>query len=391
MQMPLNIGEVMKAAADTDAARRMPISISIFFDCECDDNLIDCVAGAFATNAPAARVTMQAYPVHMPQLDFDTDLAVLVAGLSQNTGVFAQRLRHSGVPVLVVTDMPQIVTELAIAQGHALLEDDLVFPSAQADGALLPADRDLNSEPYALTCERRKSLLSRMGDWVVSTFKDKRLAFALAFDFVRRPLSMDFVNATAVQNAAIGMVVVSPGADMPVMTLNQAKMVLQIAAAYGQDLGRERAIELIGVVGGGFACRAVARQLAAMVPSFGWLVKGGVGFTGTIAMGYGCIAYFESLLESGLSAEDALEAARSEAAKAQAIARGHQSPVDAAAAVAKMLAYDAATVGVEKARAFMPFMRNALIDIRDNADFIPVDLGRTLIASLLDLRKEGRE
>ena len=43
---------------------------------------------------------------------------------------------------------------------------------------------------------------------------------------------------------AENLVVFIPGADMPIMTLNQAKMLLQIAAAYGQPLSAERIKEL---------------------------------------------------------------------------------------------------------------------------------------------------
>ena len=56
MQMPLNIGEVMKAAADTDAARMMPISLELFFDQDCGEDLRAFVSDAFATEAPKARV-----------------------------------------------------------------------------------------------------------------------------------------------------------------------------------------------------------------------------------------------------------------------------------------------------------------------------------------------
>ena len=45
------------------------------------------------------------------------------------------------------------------------------------------------------------------------------------------------------------------------MTANQAKMVLEIAAAYGQPLTADRIKELAAIVGGGFAWRAVARQI----------------------------------------------------------------------------------------------------------------------------------
>jgi hypothetical protein len=63
---------------------------------------------------------------------------------------------------------------------------------------------------------------------------------------------------------------------MPVMTLNQAKMVLQIAGAYGQPISVERAKELFVVVGGAFAMRHIARQLVSLVPGIGFIIKAGI-------------------------------------------------------------------------------------------------------------------
>jgi hypothetical protein len=52
-------------------------------------------------------------------------------------------------------------------------------------------------------------------------------------------------------------------------------------------------------VGGAFAFRTVARQFVGLVPGFGWAIKGGIGATGTIAMGYAAVSYFEGDLDSG--------------------------------------------------------------------------------------------
>lgn len=388
MQMPLNIGEVLKAAADTDAARMMPISVEVFFDEECGEDLRDFVSGAFATSAPKARVFMQDYPRRKPELDFDTDLAVLVAGTSKNTGALCDHIREDGVPVMVVTLMPDTVIDIANANHHPLLAEDVIAPAVHVDGGDMPEDHELNCEPYPLTIDRCRSLANRMGDWMVATFREKKLAFALAFDFVRRPLSMEFTNATAVQNAGIGMVALIPGADMPVMTLNQAKMVLQIAAAYGQDLGRERAVELLGVVGCGFACRTVARQLVGLVPAFGWAIKGGIGFTGTIAMGYATIAYFEALVGEGLHPEDALSAARREASKLLAEAKAQDSCPKGIVAAARMLAGDAASAGIDKAKQLAPSARNTFGDILEHTNMNIADLGRTVLKSVADQIKK---
>ena len=152
---------------------------------------------------------------------------------------------------------------------------------------------------------------------MIAACNDKRLAFALAFPFVRKPLSLEAVNSTALQNAGVGLLVIIPGADMPVMTLNQAKMLLMIAAAYGEELNMERVKELAALVGGAFACRAVARQLVAFVPALGWAVKAAIGYTGTVAMGRAAIEYYEDGATLG-KLTDAVAAARDKVVQAAA-------------------------------------------------------------------------
>ena len=121
----------------------------------------------------------------------------------------------------------------------------LPVPDAAAGGAEAVQALGAGSpnEPYALDGAAVGSLSERMGGWVIAACNDKRLAFALAFPFVRKPLSLEAVNSTALQNAGVGLLVIIPGADMPVMTLNQAKMLLMIAAAYGEELNMERVKE----------------------------------------------------------------------------------------------------------------------------------------------------
>ena len=74
-----------------------------------------------------------------------------------------------------------------------------------------------------------------------------------------------------------------PGADLPVLTLNQIRLVLRIAAAHGASSTGRAGSELLGVVGAGFGFRALARELLQFVPVAGWAVKGGVAYGGTRA------------------------------------------------------------------------------------------------------------
>jgi uncharacterized protein (DUF697 family) len=110
---------------------------------------------------------------------------------------------------------------------------------------------------------------------------------------VRRAAARRIVYRTAAQNALIGAAFFVPGTDMPAMTLNQVKMVLSLAGIYGVEIGRERAVELIAVVGLGFGLRALARSFLRSTPGLGWVVKASTGFTGTVAVGMVAIRYFE--------------------------------------------------------------------------------------------------
>ena len=80
---------------------------------------------------------------------------------------------------------------------------------------------------------------------------------------------------------------------MPVMTANQARMVLNIAAAYGEELSMDRAKELLAVLAGGFGLRALSRQAVKLVPVGGWAASAVIAYAGTVAMGRSSILYFE--------------------------------------------------------------------------------------------------
>jgi uncharacterized protein (DUF697 family) len=111
---------------------------------------------------------------------------------------------------------------------------------------------------------------------------------------LRRAFCEALVTRVARQNGIIGAAVFLPGADLPALTLNQLRLVLTIAAAYGYEVDAQRWPEILGVIGGGLGFRAVARQLLAVVPVAGWAVKGAVAYAGTRALGEAAIRYFEA-------------------------------------------------------------------------------------------------
>ncbi|MDQ4106307.1 MAG: DUF697 domain-containing protein [Actinomycetota bacterium] len=108
----------------------------------------------------------------------------------------------------------------------------------------------------------------------------------------RRAVCDEVIRKNARQNAFIGALPI-PGADMPVMTANQGRMVLNLAAVYGEELSLDRARELLGVLAAGFGLRALGRQVVKLVPVGGWAAAAAIGYAGTLAMGRATMLYFE--------------------------------------------------------------------------------------------------
>jgi uncharacterized protein (DUF697 family) len=122
---------------------------------------------------------------------------------------------------------------------------------------------------------------------------DHLVALGRRYPALRAQAARRVIYRAAAQNALIGATFFVPGADMPVMTLNQARMMLSLAGIYGVEIDRERAVELMGLVGVGFGLRALARSFLRSAPGIGWAIKAGTGFTGTVAVGFAAIRYFE--------------------------------------------------------------------------------------------------
>ena len=138
----------------------------------------------------------------------------------------------------------------------ALLEAlDLPSPAVAAAGRirglapadLLPYRRGRFPVPQAM-----RELAQRAGDsgpWLAS------LLPAL------RPYVVDdLIESAARRNARTSLMIFIPGADLPILTSMQMRMVLKIAACHGQKISPDRALELLSVLGAGFGFRMIARE-----------------------------------------------------------------------------------------------------------------------------------
>ena len=159
--------------------------------------------------------------------------------------------------------------------------------STPVDIAYVPATRVVAVPPG------RPLPVDRIAELVASLTDETGYALAARLPVVREAVVEAIVRRFARQNGVLGVAIFIPGADFPVLTLNQLRMVFRIAAAHGEEIDRERIPEVLAVVGAGLGFRTVAREALGFVPGLGWAIKGGVAYAGTKALGKAATAYFE--------------------------------------------------------------------------------------------------
>ncbi len=368
MQLPVDIDELINAVTDVNAAREVELAVSVYVDETAPAELVAHVRGAFASTEPTVRMALSYLDrTFVPQQG--DDIAIVVAGDSQKVGAAAKALRAVGVPVMVVTLSPAEVAARAEKAGSEVPEGDIVSPWEEGDEAAPVAGHAEFDDEAALALD------DRMGRWIVAVCREKRLAFAIAFPFMRRPLARDAVQATSLQNAGIGLVSLIPGADLPIMTLNQAKMVLQIAAAYGREMDKNRAKELLAVVGGAYVCRTLARELIEFVPVLGFVIRTGIAYGGTAAIGYAVIEYFEGG-ENATGVANVASRATEAGAKFVSKVRGAAADPKSLGLVDKVSGYvpvvrdkvsEYAPIVREKADEYLPKIADTVADVMSKA------------------------
>jgi len=233
------------------------------------------------------------------------DKPIVVAGPSGLTPVLVNELTRGGVAAAVrehgpLTGAAALVVVLA---GPPSDDDERLLRDATKDRlpvvAVVPASAPRLHIPYVL--DENVVRLAGGSGFPIDKIAE-RLARGLGEDAtplaarlpVLRPAVCDeLIRRFSRQNGVLGVAVFVPGADLPVLTANQVRLVLRIADAYGFEIDRERLPEVLAVIGSGLGFRALARRAIGYVPIVGWAVKGAIAYTGTRALGEAAVRYFE--------------------------------------------------------------------------------------------------
>lgn len=228
---------------------------------------------------------------------------LVVAGARELTEALRRELVRDGDPTAVRATGVANAAALVYVLAHELTpEDEIILRTADEAGTpivVLGPDPSMPI-PFVLATDvlplrpGEGFPLEELATLLGGKIDEEATQLAARLPSLRRGVCAALISRVARQNGILGAAIFVPGADFPVLTLNQLRLVLRLALAHGHELDAQRAPELLAVVGGGLGLRAAARQALSVVPVAGWAVKGAVAYTGTRALGEAALRYFEA-------------------------------------------------------------------------------------------------
>lgn len=248
-----NVAEGFK---NNEAARHNCVRISVVIEEGAPNDLVLALKGALVPKTATGLVNVGTLVTgDSLRINPDSDLALIVCGTSNLALGCARAFSHAGVACAIIVES-----------------------SVEVAADNLPANTSL------ICAATPSSLLVKLASWMVQSSASD-FALASNFDFIRPAVTNNCITVRSAQNAVIGALPFTSGADMPVMAANQFLMSLDIAGAYGQGATPERLAEGAAIVASSFASRALARRFATSLPGLGWAVRGAIGYGATFAIG----------------------------------------------------------------------------------------------------------
>lgn len=136
--------------------------------------------------------------------------------------------------------------------------------------------------------------LERIAERLASRLGEKGSNVARRVPALRDAVAEHLVRSFSARAAWIAGAWFVPGGESLALTVKQLRLVLRIAHLYGHDVDATRAPEIAAVLAGGAGFKRAAKRALATLPLFGWLVRGGVAYAGTRAVGEAAIRRFST-------------------------------------------------------------------------------------------------
>lgn len=222
-------------------------------------------------------------PGHLPDVQQDAveEAAVVLYLLDASKGI--RREDEALIRSLLDREKPLVV---------ALNKSDLL--GGGADEAAAHAAAVLHMQDIIpISAQRAENLSEELVPALIETSPEAAVIIGRELPQFRREAANKLVKSATLVSLVAGLEPI-PLVDIPILLGNQIRLILRIAAVYGEPLTASHARELVATIAGGLALRYLAEQAAKIVPFGGDLVAGAIAAAGTYAIGQVAIEYFEA-------------------------------------------------------------------------------------------------
>ena len=297
--MPIDLSKLAESVVSVGKEREQSVRVELVFDPTASGKLIDMVLGAFVDVRSNAVIVDHVLSSSVPNISKRSDLCIVVGGDSMLLGDVIEAAKSKDVPAIIIiargkTFFADSPTDAQIYADVTMKANTVTNVAGNAQAPAVGTGISLNDIiDIDVDAHPDDRPLNDLGTWIAQNVPSKSLALASDFPFLRYPLTIELGKQNTIQNGAISLIPFIPGADMPLISLNQAKMMIQIASVYGREINGDRIKEVAAVVLGGLGFRAIARKLVTLVPVLGWLIKPAVAASGTMAMAVTAAQYYE--------------------------------------------------------------------------------------------------
>ena len=200
------------------------------------------------------------------------------AGLRQSDVALLDAVRDLNKPLVVVANKIDLVGKDAAA-----VEQDM--------------SSRLGLPVIAISAKKGTNVGERLLPAIMDVLPEVAVMIGRQLPAFRRQAASKVVRNSVLISGGIGAEPI-PFVDSPFLLTNQGRMVLRLAAIYGEPFNATHAKELIAAMAGGlglrFLAQQVAREAAKIVPIAGMAVASGMAALGTWSIGQVAIQYFES-------------------------------------------------------------------------------------------------
>ena len=256
--------QVVDGVHSSSMARRSCVRVAIEIDEGAPRGLVLAIKQAFVPRTATGLVHVAAFGAgSQVRVNPDCDIAIVVSGSSGAATSVARGFASAAVPCAIV------------------VETSVEVPATEQ-----PAGVEV------IAAADDQTLLDKLATWMASACRAD-IALGTNFPFVRHAIAKRCVGERSAKNAAIGLLPFGSSADLPIMAANETLMAIDVAGVYGEGASAARFAEAACVIGAAFASRAVARKLSQSLPGLGAVVKAGVAYGATLAMGEALVLRFE--------------------------------------------------------------------------------------------------